>query len=52
MQVKIFTGPLESVEKQINDFLSKTNATVTNATQSMNTESGVNPIVTITIFYD
>lgn len=52
MKVKIFNGSSGSIEQQINDFLNQTNATVKTATQSLNMESPVDPILTITIFYE
>ena len=52
MKVKIFNGSLDSVEKGINDFLSDTNGNVKIATQSLNMESPMDPILTITIFYE
>lgn len=51
MKVKIFNGSLKSIEQEINSFLSQTNATIKNVTQSLNMESPVDHILTIAIFY-
>ena len=52
MKVKVFNGALDSIEKQIDDFLSQTSASVKIATQSLNMESPIDPVLTITIFYE
>ena len=52
MRVKIFSGSPNSVEEQINKFLSTRDGDVKIATQSLNMESPIDPILTITIFYE
>lgn len=52
MQVKIFNGSPQSIEQELNGFLKQTNVTVTTATQSLNMESPIDPILTIAIFYE
>lgn len=52
MRIKVFNGHLSSIEETINSFLETNSVTVKFATQSINIESPLDTVLTITIFYE